>query len=499
MKIAGIDIGTTGCKCTVYGEDGTFVTEAYEEYKAVISKTSHTLDPELVWEKLCNILKEIGTAEPEIEAIGITSFGESCIFLDECDHPLTESVLYTDPRGEEEWQEITAQLGADYLYEHTGLKPGRMYSAPKWRWLSKYDPDVLDRSCHICLFEDYIVYMLSGVFQVDYSIAARTMAFDVYQLKWDPHILKLSGVTAEKLSEPVPTGTAAGRMKREVQQLFGFRGRPMIVSGCHDQLAAAIGTGVLNEKMAVDGTGTVECITTIFNRDSTVGEQVLYKSGIAVVPFLNGLFASYVFSYTGGALLKWYRDQLAALEADMLKAEGKNAYEEFNRQIDRYHPSGLLVLPYFAGAGTPYMDEQAKGVIAGLTIDTTRHQIYQGLMEGVTYEMKLNLNQLAKAGIKVKELYATGGGANSKEWLQMKADILGCKVISLGAAQSGTLGCIMLAAVACGICKDLDQAAKVFLTYKDTYLPRKSVKAEYQKLYEQYIELYPALKRKGEQ
>lgn len=497
MKIAGIDIGTTGCKCTVYSSNGTFVTEAYEEYEATISKTAHTLDPELVWKKICMVIAKAAAAEPEIAAIGVTSFGESCVFLDEKGDSLLESILYTDPRGEEECKEIAAQLGEKYIFEHTGLKPGRMYSAPKWRWLSKYNPEVLEKCRHICLFEDYIVYMLSGIFQVDYSIAARTMAFDVYQMQWDEHILKRTGVDVWKLSKPVPTGTPAGKMRREVQKMLGFRNQPVIVSGCHDQMAAAIGTGVLRSKMAVDGTGTVECITSIFHRDSKVNEQILYQSGIAVVPFLDGLFAGYAFSYTGGALLKWYRDQMADLEADRMRAEGKNPYEEFNQHVDENQPSGLLILPYFAGAGTPYMDEQAKGVMTGLTMDTTRHQIYQGLMEGVTYEMKLNLNRLAKAGITVDEIYATGGGASSKKWLQMKANILDCKVISLGAAQSGTLGCIMLAARACGVCKNLDQAAQMFITYKETYLPQQRAVAEYQRLYRQYIEIYPALKEKG--
>lgn len=494
MYIAGIDVGTTGCKCTVYDSAGNFQKEAYQEYQAEITKESHTINPNLVWESVKKVLSQIASEIKEIEAICVTTFGEASVLLDEQDTPLTDSILYTDPRGEEECSQLVQSLGNDYIAKNTGLTPGKMYSVSKWIWLKKHQPHVFEACTHICLFEDFIVYKLCGVFQIDYSLATRTMAFDINKLDWDENILRAAGVNKQKLSKPAAMGAKAANMKPDLVRRLGFQKSPVIVSGCHDQLAAAIGTGVLKKGMAVDGTGTVECITSIFEPNTHVDYNALSKGGYAVVPFIDHTYATYAFSFTGGALLKWYRNQLANLEAEIAQQKGMNAYACFDEQIDISSPSGLLLLPYFAGAGTPYMDIHAQGVLVGLTLDTTRAQIYQALMEGVTYEMKLNLEKLNRAGIHIEKIYATGGGASSEQWLQMKADILQKEIVSLGAAQSGTLGCIMLAAVACGIFSSLEQAAGTFVHYKKIYKPRSKMKDSYEKYYQQYLTIYPRMK-----
>lgn len=494
MYIAGIDVGTTGCKCTVYDSAGNFQKEAYQEYQAEITKKSHTINPNLVWESVKKVLSQIASEIKEIEAICVTTFGEASVLLDEQDTPLTDSILYTDPRGEEECSQLVQSLGNDYIAKSTGLTPGKMYSVSKWMWLKKHQPHVFKACTHICLFEDFIVYKLCGVFQIDYSLATRTMAFDINKLDWDENILRAAGVNKQKLSKPAAMGAKAANMKPDLVRRLGFQKAPVIVSGCHDQLAAAIGTGVLQKGMAVDGTGTVECITSIFEPNTHVDYNALSKGGYAVVPFIDHTYATYAFSFTGGALLKWYRNHLANLEAEIAQQKGMNAYACFDEQIDISSPSGLLLLPYFAGAGTPYMDIHAQGVLVGLTLDTTRAQIYQALMEGVTYEMKLNLEKLNRAGIHIEKIYATGGGASSEQWLQMKADILQKEIVSLGAAQSGTLGCIMLAAVACGIFSSLEQAAGTFVHYKKIYKPRSKMKDSYEKYYQQYLTIYPRMK-----
>ena len=298
------------------------------------------------------------------------------------------------------------------------------------------------------------------------------------------------------LSKVVPIGAKAGNMSLQITEELGFMNRPVIVSGCHDQIAAAIGSGVFNERHGVDGTGTVECITVAFSKDQKIDKMLLQKSGFAIVPYMKDLFVTYAFSYTGGALLKWYRDKVSPMEAKKAYENGQNPYEVYNRGVSDGEPSELLILPYFAGAGTPYMDNSAKGIIAGLTMDTSKEKIYQGIMEGCSYEMKLNLDYLQKAGIAVEKLFATGGGANSKEWLHIKADIYDKEIISLGAAESGTVACILLAGAACGRFRNLEEASKVFITYRDTYFPRKGVKEKYKKLFDQYRMIYPRLYEK---
>lgn len=492
MSIAGIDIGTTGCKCTIYSQDGLLLNEAYKEYDMNTNNGEHELDAFNVWTSIKAVVKQISSEAKDLKAIGVTSFGEAAVLLDREDKPLMNSMLYTDPRGEEQCKGIVSDFGAETIAAITGLNPHHMYTVSKLIWIKENKPEIYESTEHILLFEDYIVYMLSGIAQIDYSLASRTMAFDIRTLDWSKEILSFAGIDVKKMPRVVPTGTKASVIRKELAAELGISEQVIIVSGCHDQIAAAIGTGVLHEGMAVDGTGTVECITPVFK--GIPHSNVLFKGSYSIVPhFTPNHYVTYAFSFTGGALLKWYRDNLASFEAELVKSSGENIYDVFNSRV-KDEPSGLLVLPHFSGAATPYMDSRSKGAIIGLTTETTSTDIYRALMEGVTYEMLLNIEKLREAGISIKELRATGGGATSKVWLQMKADILNIPVISMGSAQSGTLGCVMLAGIACGIYKDMKEAAGIFVKMDKTYYPRKEKHESYIKFYEKYTRLYEAVK-----
>lgn len=494
MNIAGIDIGTTGCKCSVYNDLGNLIATAYQEYSTNISETSHTIDPDMIFDSLKIILKQIAKTCNEIEAIGVSSFGEASVLLDKDSKVLAPAFLFTDPNGQKECDDIIESLSENYIYHHTGLQSGKMFSAPKWKFIKNKSPDIYKKVKYIMLIEDFIVYRLTGIRQIDYSLATRTMAFDIENLDFNSEILSLTGIKKDMLSKPVPFGTAASKIKNYLSAELGFKKPPLIVSGCHDQVAAAVGCGLLSPFCSVDGTGTVECLTSTFIKSDKINEEKLREAGYAIVPYLNGMFITYAFSYTGGALLKWYRDKMSSLESKGYKKNNINPYKAFDGGVDDSKPSGLLILPYFAGAGTPYMNSHACGVIYGLTLDTEKGKIYQGLLEGATYELKLNLEKLDDSGIKINTLYATGGGATSEKWLQMKADITGRKIITVESSESGTLGSIMLACVACGLFKNLDDAAKVFVKYKKIYTPRKEQQKLYQEQFNKYKQLYPNLK-----
>lgn len=490
MNIAGIDIGTTGCKCTVYSSKGQFIAEEYNEYFTEITYDKHVIDAEVVWNGVKDVIKRIFTVVKNIESIGVTSFGESAVLLDKDGNVLMKSMLYTDPRGKDECQSIVDKFGEKFVNDCTGLSPDKMYTISKLMWIKNNMNDVFSRCRHICLFEDYIVYKLCGVFQIDYTLASRTMAFDVNNLCWSKEILDFAGIDESLFSTPVDMGSYASYMSDELCEELNINCKPRIVSCSHDQPAAAIGTGVYKDGMAVDGTGTVECITCVFDNYEDINKDILESGKYAVVPFIDGRFITYAVSFTGGALLKWYRDNISYMESEVFKKSGKNPYEEFNKKVDKTKPSGLLVLPYFAGSGTPYMDNDAKGTILGLSLNTTSNDIYKGLMEGVTYEMRLNLDILKEAGIDIKSIRATGGGATSKVWLQMKADILKKDIISLGAAQSGTIGCIMMAGIACGFFKNLEEAENIFVKQLDVYKPNEKMSKMYDIYYEKYKNLY---------
>ena len=157
-------------------------------------------------------------------------------------------------------------------------------------------------------------------------------------------------------------------------------------------------------------------------------------------------------------------------------------------------PTGILVLPHFAGAATPYMDNGSKAVFAGITFDTSKKELYQALMEGVTYEMLFNLERLYESGIKLEKLMASGGGAKSKKWLQIKANIMNLPITSTASEEAGSLGTVMLTGVAVGAFKSIEEASEIFLEEKETFYPDENVHNEYMKIYEKYKKLYSSVR-----
>ncbi len=491
MSIAGIDIGTTGCKCSVYSRSGDFIKEAYQEYDIIRNSGQHELDLELVWEAVQAVVKEACEGSSEVQAIGITSFGEVFVMVDKAGRPLTKAMLYTDFRGDEECRQLAEQFGGKQYAKITGVRLHKMMSVSRIMWMKKRFPKLYEEAEYIFLMADYFNYLFCGNALIDYSLAARTAMFDIQKLDWDEGILKFTGVDREKLPRPVPTGTKAGKIRPELATALGLSKAADMVIGCHDQIAAAIGSGILSPGLAADGAGTVECITPLFQMP--VSKAVLYEGGYAVIPYvIADTYVTYGFSFTGGALLKWYRDQLCSMEYKEALQPNESIYDRLNREV-KDEPGRLLILPHFSGAGTPYMDDGAKGAIIGLTTETTSIEIYQALMEAVAFEMKINLEQLTKAGIQINHLQASGGGAKSALWLQMKADILNIPITSLATAQAGTMGCIMLAGVACGFYTDIHHAKEVFVKQEKTYYPREEFHQKYAIKYGKYKRMYAAV------
>lgn len=490
--LGGIDIGTTRCKMTVYEDSGMCLYCAYCDYPVSRSIKEHEVNAECIWSSVKEVIAKAASKYPEISAIGITSFGESCVLLDAQDQPIRPVMLYTDPRGSKECEELTRVLGSEAIEKIAGVKPHSMYSLPKVMWIKENKPEEYARTKHILMMEDYIIYMLTGNAIIDYSLAARSMAFDISKLQWSEEIFRAAEVDRALFSTPVISGTCAGTIKKTLAEKWGLKKDVLIVPAGHDQVAAAIGSGVFETDSAVDGAGTVECITPVYDGIPKNGN--MGKGNYAVVPYIiPGRYVTYAFSYTGGALIAWYIDQMAKSEKGQAKELGISVYEVLEKGM-KDEPTGILVLPHFAGAATPYMDIHSKGAVIGLTVEHTTSDLYRAMMEGVVYEMKLNLEYLEMAGIRPKKLHAAGGGAASKVWMQMKADILNLPVTSLGSIESGTSGCAMMAGIAAGVFQNLKEAAQALIREKETYYPRKEQYEAYQKEYERYRKVYDAVR-----
>ena len=493
MKIAGLDIGTTGCKLTVFDEEGRDLGKAYRDYPVRRRVGGHEIDISALMDSVYAVIREMTAQYSDIGGIGVTSFGETFVMTDEAGTPLHTAMLYTDPRGAEECAELVEKLGADRIARISGLAPHEMYSVCKIMWLKKHQPEVYRAAKHIFLIGDYVVWHLTGEARIDYSLATRSMAFDIGRLTWSEEILDAAGMDVSLLSSPVPTGTAAGCVTRAAAEKTGLNPTCRIVTVSHDQVAAAVGAGAFDGETAVDGAGTVECLTPIY--DSLPDIAVMSKGYFSVVPYvIPGKYVAYAFSYTGGALIQWCLNTFAKAEAEEAKKKGISVHTLLEQQYEGQEPTGLLVLPHFAGAATPYMDTGSRGAILGLSAGTTLPEIYRACMEGVAYEMRLNYDALADSGIHFTKLHATGGGAKSRVWMQMKADILNLPITSLKTSDAGTVGSAMLTGVAVGVFRDLKEAAAVMVRQRETFDPDPRRHEQYMQIYERYRKVYQAVR-----
>ncbi len=470
MYIGGLDIGTSGCKIVLYDENGNFVKKAYEEYNVKRNSGLHELDASAVFDSVKNILKCV--ASEEIKAIAVTTFGETFVMLDENDKPCAPTMLYTDKRGEDECDKLITKFGKENLARRFGTKVHTMYSMPKIMWIKKNMPENYAKTKCILLMEDFVVYMLSGVRQIDYSLASRTNCFDIEKKVWDTEILDFCGVDINLLSKPVPSGTIAGNIRPEIAKELGLSADTVIVSGCQDQIAAMIGAGAYDNNNVMDGTGTVECMPVFF--DEIPDSYSLYDEGYALCPHINGKYACYVLAYAGGATLKWFRDSISEMP-----------YAEMDKLV-KEAPTDLLIMPHFAGGATPYMNIDSKAAILGLTFEHNKADIYKALMEGTAYEMKLNLDVIKKYGVEPKSFVATGGGANSPVWLQIKADVWGVPVTALKGEEIGGAGTAFLAGRAIGVYKDGMKLAET----GNTFYPDEKRHEYYLKQLKKYKKIY---------
>ena len=204
MKIAGLDIGTTGCKLTVFNEQGKQLDKAYRSYPVSRAAAAHEMDAGALLDGVFAVLTEMGAKHPDLAGIGVTSFGETFVLADEQGAPLAPAMLYTDPRGAEECAALTGKLGAEQIARITGLAPHEMYSLPKLMWLKAHVPALFAKAKRVLLMEDFVVWHLTGVAQIDHSLASRTMGFDVQNLTWSDEILRAAGLDPALMSTPVP-------------------------------------------------------------------------------------------------------------------------------------------------------------------------------------------------------------------------------------------------------------------------------------------------------
>jgi xylulokinase len=495
MSLMGLDIGTTGCKAVAFDESGNILAAAYREYPLVQPREDWVeLQPELIWAKVQEILAEVNTlvkADP-VSALAVSAQGEAVTAINKQGDSLYNFIVTFDNRTVGQigfWQKHSTEKE---LYQITGMPLHPMYTINKILWFKNERPDIYLKTWKFLMVEDFIIYRLSAELGVDYTLASRTMAFDVNTKQWSSHILGIAGVGEELLAPTVPSGTIMGSIKKELAGILGFQGTVPVVTGGHDQPCGALGAGVIQSGTAMNATGTVDAICPVSQELKLT--DTMRRGNFAMYPYVvPDLFCSLGFNLTGGLLLRWYRDTLCQDEQRRARESACDPYEIILREMSN-EPKNLFMLPHFVGTGTPYLDPGAKGALVGLKISTTKADITRSIVDGVNYEMRLNIEYMRENDIVLNEIRSVGGGAKSAKWLQLKANCLGIPVHKPKTSEAVSLGAAILAGYAIGEFKNISEGVTRMVSIAETYYPEPESQKIYEEKYQKYKELYPLLK-----
>ena len=484
MKFLGMDVGTTRMKCGIYNENGELqYTDSIDYGELQVNRESY-IDIVEILSSAYRLLERAYKNCP-FDTITISSLGESFVLLDKEDNVLFYPMLYIDPRGKEEAE--MQRENREQIFQISGVYPQSMYSVYKLMWIKKNFPDIYAKADKVLLVGEYISYKLTGIRSIDYSQAARTGGFDIHKKQFSDELCILFGLKKTLFSPAIPSGTIIGEVKKTTIREWKATTPIYVISGGHDQVCATLGSGVVESGACSDGMGTVECLTAVYN--SLTVEKEIGEYGYPNVPFLDKFYCTYLLNYSCGSLTRWWLS--TCFKEDEITS-GK-AFIEIEKGFQDF-PTGILVLPYFAGAATPYQNIDAKGAILNLSLVDNPSKIYQAILEGLCYEMKYNLEMVKKFGIQPKKLIATGGGSSSDKWLQMKADILGIPVYPLLNKEAGICGAAILGAAA--ILKvEIKEIAKKFVKMDEPKIPRKDIRKRYLQEYRKYKQIYRTIKR----
>lgn len=495
MSLMGVDVGTTGCKVIAFRENGEMLGAAYAEYDHVRRQPGWAeLDSRDVWRKICdcirNVASETGGDPPT--ALAVTSLGEAATPVSRDREILGNSILSFDERGHEEAEEIERAVGRDRLYRLNGNVVGHFYTAPKLMWLKKNAPGLYERAWKFLLWEDFVGFMLGCDPVIDYSVANRTLLFDLEGERWSDEIISALGLRSDHMADLSPAGRLLGEVAPAMCDELGLPRGVKVVAGAHDQCCTALGAGAVRTGMASYGLGTFICITPVYDR--LPDRDKMLASGLNIEHHaVGGHYVSFLYNVTGGSLLKWYRDQFGRLEKQLAAEQDKDPYDLLLADLPK-EPTRLLVLPHFTVTGPPLYDSRSKGVIVGLTLETDHRAVLKGLLEGCTYYFREGLDLLEQAGVSVSEFRATGGGAKSPVWLQIIADLLGIPLATVKVSEAGTLGAAILAGIGTGVYGSVEEAVEAVVKVDRVFEPDPSRHERYRELFEKYRKLYPALK-----
>jgi len=461
-------------------------------------------DPEKFWKIIASCIRECiqksGISPKDIDALSTSVSGESIIPMGRDGKPVYNGINWTDRRSrsyERQRKALDEKVGALRVYEITGYPLNPVPSSVRILWLKDELPEVYGNIWKVMLWEDFVNWKLTGEDVMSYSTAASSQLFDIRSKKWSSEMLEALDISIDILPECLPSGEIVGEVCSEASRETGLAKGTLVATGGWDQSCGALGAGVVEEGEACNTTGTVECITPV-TKNPVLNEKTL-STGLYCSPYVaEGVYAYFAWFPTSGAILKWFRDNFAEKEIDLAYETGQDVYDILTAKAEESKPGagGLLLLPYFEGSGVgqpPAFNIDARGALIGLRLSHGKNDVIRAILEGVAFQTRIMVESVEELGVKIRELRAIGGGAKSRLWMQIKANVMKKRIILPDVAEAGTLGAAILASVASKAYSDLTQAVKRMCRDKTVFYPQSEVVEAYEKIYGIYKDIYPTL------
>lgn len=482
MLYIGVDLGTSAVKLLLMDEQGKILNILSKEYPIFFPHSGWSEQNPMDW--YTQSMVGIGELIKDVDASQVAgiSFGgqmHGLVALDANDNVIRPAILWNDGRTGKETQYLNEVIGKDKLSAYTANIAFAGFTAPKILWMKENEPDNFAKITKIMLPKDYLAYRLSGSFCTDYSDASGMLLMDVEHKCWSKEMMDICGITEEQLPHLYESYEVVGTLLPEVAKELGLSDSVKIIAGAGDNAAAAIGTGTVGEgqcNISLGTSGTIFISSTKFGVDSF---NALHSFAHA-----DGNYHLMGCMLSAASCNKWWMDEI-------LKTKN---YSDEQQNITNLGENDIFFLPYLMGERSPHNNPDARAMFIGMSMDTTREEMTQAVLEGVVFGLRDSLEVARSLGISIHKTKISGGGAKSPLWKKLVANIMNVKVEQVESEEGPAYGGAILAAVGCGEYPDVDTAVAKLIKVTNSIEPEAELVEKYEKKYQKFKRIYPTVK-----
>lgn len=484
MYYIGVDLGTSSLKLLLVDDDGKVLNECTKEYPLIFPQNGWSeQDPNEWWNAVVTGVPELLKGFDASKVAGIGSGGQmhGLVALDAEDNVLRNAILWNDGRTQSEVDYLNNEIGKETLSKYTANIAFAGFTAPKILWMRNNELDKFNKIAKIMLPKDYINYKLTGVHCCDYSDASGMLLLDVEHKCWSKEMLDICGISEAQMPKLFESYECVGTLLPEIAAKLGLPENVKVCAGAGDNAAAAVGTGVVGNggcNISLGTSGTIFISSDKFGVDP--------NNALHAFAHADGGYHLMGCMLSAASCNKWFAEEI-------LK-DGDFAGLQKDITDEKLGNNRVFFLPYLMGERSPINDVDARGTFTGLSLDTSRSDMVQAVLEGVSFAIRDSFEVAKSIGVKIDRSMICGGGSKSPLWQKMIANILNIPLDLPVTEQGPGYGGAMLAMVCCGKYASVIDAAKALIHVKATVEPDKELAERYEKKYQQFKQIYPANK-----